>query len=72
VRGTSWEARLRDFEWGSLPDWVRSNEVLRAFDACGIKVEVVFDEKYLSGRADRPLVVCRGKVRRRPWAMSLY
>ena len=47
-----------------LPSWVLDNSVLKVFDDCGIKVEVVYDEKYLSGKANRPLVICRGEIKR--------
>lgn len=64
------EDHFKGVRWDNLPAWVRDNEVLRHLYENGIKVEIVYDRKYLTGRADTPLVVCRGKIVKRPKVMS--
>lgn len=64
------EDHFRCANWDNLPEWVRDNDVLRFLDENGIRVEIFHDRKYLTGRADSPVVVFRGKMVRRFKIMS--
>ena len=44
-----------------MPAWVRDNLVLRLLDDNGLKLEIMYDLKYLNGLHDKPLIVIRGK-----------
>ena len=44
-----------------IPAWVRDNLVLRLLDDNGLKLEVIYDQKYLNGLHTKPLILIRGK-----------
>ncbi len=44
-----------------IPDWLRDNLVLRLFDNCGFRVEVLYDYKYRNGICDKPLIMIKRK-----------
>jgi hypothetical protein len=44
-----------------IPPWVRDNLVLKLLDDMGLRVEIVYDRKYLNGLSNKPLVVVKGK-----------
>ena len=46
---------------GEVPAWVRDNLVLKLLDDRGLRLEVMYDQKYLNGVASQPLIVIRGK-----------
>jgi len=48
--------RFRD-----IPAWALDNLVLRLLDDHGLRVRVVYDEKYLNGLCNKPLIVIRRK-----------
>ncbi len=48
-----------------VPAWVRDNLVLKLLDDKGLRLEVMYDRKYLNGLCNRPLIVIRGNSRRR-------
>ena len=50
------EMRFRD-----IPAWALDNLVLRLLDDHGLRVRVVYDEKYLNGLCNKPLIVIRRK-----------
>jgi hypothetical protein len=43
------------------PSWVRDNLVLKLLDDNGLKVEIMYDQKYLNGLHSKPLILIRGK-----------
>jgi peptidoglycan/xylan/chitin deacetylase (PgdA/CDA1 family) len=45
------------------PAWARDNLVLRLLDNHGLRLEVLYDAKYLDGRASKPLIVIGTKER---------
>lgn len=46
---------------GEVPAWARDNLVLKLLDDKGLRVEVMYDQKFLNGQANQPLIVIRGK-----------
>ncbi len=44
-----------------VPSWARDNLVLRLLDDHGLKLEVVYDKKYLNGLCNKPLIMIRRK-----------
>jgi hypothetical protein len=44
-----------------LPAWVRDNLVLSLLDDSGLKLEIMYDQKYLNGLHSKPLIRIRGK-----------
>ena len=44
-----------------IPAWVRDNLVLRLLDDNGLKLEIIYDQKYLNGLHTKPLILIRGK-----------
>ena len=44
-----------------MPAWVRDNLVLRLLDDNGLKLEIMYDQKYLNGLHTMPLILIRGK-----------
>jgi hypothetical protein len=48
-----------------VPAWARDNLVLRLLDDQGLRLDVVYDKKYLDGLCNRPLIVIRRKPRAR-------
>lgn len=44
-----------------IPAWVRDNLVLNFLDEKGFRIEVMYDQKYLNGLSNRPLIVIRRK-----------
>ena len=44
-----------------IPPWARDNLVLKLLDDMGLRVEIVYDRKYLNGLSNKPLVVVKGK-----------
>ena len=48
-----------------VPSWARDNLVLKLLDDYGLNLEVKYDRKYLDGKASRPLIVIKGKPRRK-------
>lgn len=48
-----------------VPAWVRDNLVLKLLDDKGLRLEVMYDRKYLNGLCNKPLIVIRGNARRR-------
>lgn len=57
----SMEIRRRRGSPYCIPNWVKDTLVLQLFDDCGFRVEVVYDEKYLYGMSDKPLILIRKK-----------
>lgn len=45
----------------NLPGWVRDDLVLKMFDNCGLRVEVLYDKKYRKGLSDKPIIIIRNK-----------
>jgi hypothetical protein len=45
-----------------LPAWSRDNLVLKLLDDNGLKLEIMYDQKYLNGLSTKPLILIRGKV----------
>jgi len=60
----SWESqnkvRNEPFQW-EVPAWARDNLVLKLLDDKGLRLEVMYDQKFLNGLASQPLIVIRGK-----------
>jgi hypothetical protein len=60
----SWESQNRvgnePFS-GEVPAWARDNLVLKLLDDKGFRLEVMYDQKFLNGLANQPLIVIRGK-----------
>ena len=54
------EARHEPGPW-DIPAWARDNMVLRFLDDQGLRLETIYDTKYLNGLCNRPLIVIRGK-----------
>ena len=54
-------ARKRIIQSEEIPDWVKDNLVLRLLDLKGLKIEIIYDQKYLEGIVDKPLIIIRGK-----------
>ena len=50
------EARFRD-----IPAWARDNLFLKMLDDHGFRIRVVYDQRYLNGLSDKPLIVIRRK-----------
>lgn len=48
-----------------VPAWVRDNLVLKLLDDKGMRLEVMYDRKYLNGLCNKPLIVIKGNARRR-------
>lgn len=46
-----------------VPAWARDNLVLKLLDDQGLKLEVIYDRKYLDGLCNKPLIVIRGKTK---------
>ncbi len=46
---------------GEVPAWARDNLVLKLLDDKGLRLEVMYDQKFLNGLASKPLIVIRGK-----------
>jgi hypothetical protein len=44
-----------------LPAWYRDNLVLKLLDDNGLKLEIMYDQKYLNGLSTKPLILIRGK-----------
>jgi hypothetical protein len=44
-----------------IPAWVRDNLVLRLLDDNGLKLEIMYDQKYLNGLHTKPLILIRRK-----------
>jgi len=44
-----------------IPAWVRDNLVLKLLDDNGLKLEIMYDQKYLNGLHNKPLILIRGK-----------
>jgi len=44
-----------------VPKWARDNLVLRLLDDHNLKLEIVYDRKYLDGLCSRPLIIIRRK-----------
>jgi hypothetical protein len=44
-----------------IPPWARDNLVLKLLDDMGLRVEIVYDRKYLNGLSNKPLLVVKGK-----------
>jgi hypothetical protein len=44
-----------------IPAWTRDNLVLKLLDDNGLKLEIMYDQKYLNGLCIRPLILIRGK-----------
>ena len=44
-----------------IPSWARDNLVLRLLDDNGLKLENMYDQKYLNGLHAKPLILIRGK-----------
>lgn len=42
-----------------VPAWVRDNLVLKLLDDHGLRVEIIYDRKYLNGLCNKPLVVIK-------------
>ncbi len=53
-----------------IPPWARDNLVLKLLDDMGLRVEIVYDRKYLNGLSNKPLVVVKGK-RKTPLSKTL-
>jgi len=46
---------------GEVPAWARDNLVLKLLDDKGLRLDVMYDQKYLNGLANQPLIVIRRK-----------
>ena len=46
---------------GEVPAWTRDNLVLKLLDDKGLRLEVMYDRKYLNSLASQPLIVIRRK-----------
>ena len=44
-----------------MPAWTRDNLVLKLLDDNGLKLEIMYDRKYLNGLHTKPLILIRGK-----------
>ena len=44
-----------------IPAWTRDNLVLKLLDDNGLKLEIMYDQKYLNGLHTKPLILIRGK-----------
>jgi hypothetical protein len=44
-----------------VPAWARDNLVLKLLDDKGLRLDVMYDQKYLNGMANQPLIVIRRK-----------
>jgi hypothetical protein len=44
-----------------IPAWARDNLVLKLLDDKGMRLEVMYDQKYLNGIENQPLIVIRRK-----------
>jgi hypothetical protein len=44
-----------------IPSWVRDNLVLKLLDDNGLKLEIMYDQKYLNGLHTKPLILIRRK-----------
>ncbi|UCH57454.1 MAG: hypothetical protein JSV18_00605 [Candidatus Bathyarchaeota archaeon] len=44
-----------------VPAWARDNLVLNLLDDKDLKLEIMYDKKYLNGLANKPLIVIRRK-----------
>lgn len=42
-----------------IPEWARDHRVLWMLEERGLKLEIVYDRKYLKGLCDKPLIVIR-------------
>lgn len=45
-----------------IPAWTRDNLVLKLLDENGLKLEIMYDQKYLNGLHAKPLILIRGKA----------
>lgn len=59
-RETQNKVRNQPFS-GEVPAWVRDNLVLKLLDDRGLRLEIMYDQKFLNGLANQPLIVIRGK-----------
>lgn len=50
------EMKFRD-----IPAWARDNLVLKLLDDHGLRIRVVYDQRYLNGLCNKPLIVIRRK-----------
>jgi hypothetical protein len=48
-----------------LPGWVRDDLVIKMLDNCGLRVKIFYDQKYLKGMSDKPIIVIRRKKRKK-------
>ncbi len=46
-----------------VPAWVRDNLVLKLLADHGLRVEIIYDRKYLNGLCNKPLVVIKSRNR---------
>jgi len=46
-----------------VPDWAQDDLVLRLLEDNGLRLQVVYDNKYLSGLRSKPLIVIERKGR---------
>ncbi|MEE8355199.1 MAG: hypothetical protein V3S09_05165 [Candidatus Bathyarchaeia archaeon] len=44
-----------------IPAWTRDNLVLKLLDDNGLKLEIMYDQKYLNGLYSNPLILIKGK-----------
>ena len=44
-----------------IPAWARDNLVLRLLDDNGLKLEIMYDQKYLNSLHAMPLILIRGE-----------
>jgi len=44
-----------------IPAWTRDNLVLKLLDDNGLKLEIMYDQKYLNGLHTKPLILIRRK-----------
>lgn len=56
------EVRSETFK-KEVPAWVRDNLVLKLLDDHGLRVEIIYDRKYLNGLCNKPLVVIKSRNR---------
>lgn len=56
------EVRSETFK-KEVPAWVRDNLVLKLLDDYGLRVEIIYDRKYLNGLCNKPLVVIKSRNR---------
>jgi len=59
-RETQNKVRNQPFS-GEVPAWARDNLVLKLLDDRGLRLEIMYDQKFLNGLANQPLIVIRRK-----------